>query len=157
MPKRRSQVEMTEQEIATYLGQHGTMTLATVGPDGSPHLVAMAYGLLEGNVVWWGYEKSQKVVNIRRDPRSTVLVTSGASGRQLAGVSITGTSEVIADHQFVARVVGPVIYSSMYRCEVDAARQEYLDKIAAKRVAVVLHATRFRSWNHSKLPRDGTS
>jgi hypothetical protein len=101
--------------------------------------------------VWWGYEKSQKVVNIRRDPRSTVMVDSGDHGYALKGVSITGRSEIVTDRDFVVGIAGPAIYSAMRHKEVDAETMQYLEGVGAKRVAVVLQPTRVRSWDHAKL------
>jgi hypothetical protein len=151
MAKERSNVEMTPQEVRAYLGSHRIMTLATIGREGVPHLVAMSYGIVEDKVVWWAYEKSQKVVNILRDPRLSVMVESGERGSEVAGVCITGRAEIIRDRDYVIGVAGPAIFAQMRDQEVDETAEEFLAKAGRKRIAVVVHPERVRSWDHSKL------
>ncbi|MCB0952709.1 MAG: pyridoxamine 5'-phosphate oxidase family protein, partial [Microthrixaceae bacterium] len=65
----RSKVAMSSEEVDAYLERSRTMTLATVGADGRPHLVAMWYAYLDGEIWFETKARSQKAVNIRRDPR----------------------------------------------------------------------------------------
>jgi Pyridoxamine 5'-phosphate oxidase len=151
MPKQRNDVQMTEAEVDGYLASQKIMTLATIGPSGAPHQVAMSYGLVDGLVVWWGYEKSQKVVNLRRDPRMSILVESGERGAEVKGVAISGTADIRTDPEYVLGIAGPAIFSQMRGQEVDGGVQEFLDKAGAKRIAVIVRPTRIRSWDHTKL------
>ncbi len=97
MPSRRAQIRMSEEEARAFLGGSHTMTLATLRPDGQPHLVAMWYGFLDGDVAFWTYGKSQKVRNLRRDPRLTCLVESGRHYEELKGVSLEGTGDILEE------------------------------------------------------------
>ena len=67
--KRRDQIRMTEREVADYLRAGRTLAIATISPDGAPHVVAMWYALTDaGQIALWMYTKSQKALNLRRDP-----------------------------------------------------------------------------------------
>ena len=88
---------MSPEEVAGFLDEQRVVTCATLGRDGWPHLMPLWYVLREGEVWAWTYAKSQKVVNVRRDPRATVLVATGEKYEELKGVSITGTATVVDD------------------------------------------------------------
>jgi PPOX class probable F420-dependent enzyme len=93
----RSQIVMSQEEIDELLGGRHSMTICTLRPDGSVHAVAMWYGFLEGCIALESKKKAQKVVNLRRDPRITVLVEDGEFYDELRGVSIEGTAEIVDD------------------------------------------------------------
>jgi nitroimidazol reductase NimA-like FMN-containing flavoprotein (pyridoxamine 5'-phosphate oxidase superfamily) len=46
----RAEIRMTDDEVTSFLEQSRVVTMATIGPSGFPHLVAMWYGLLDGKV-----------------------------------------------------------------------------------------------------------
>ena len=71
MPSRRHQIVMSDEEIAAFLEAQRVMNVATVGPSGHPHLVAMWYAVLDGQPVFWTFGKSQKIANLRRDDKLT--------------------------------------------------------------------------------------
>lgn len=148
----RSQVAMTDEEIDAYLRASRTMTLATLGPDGTPHLVAMWFGVIDGDVWFETKAKSQKAVNLRRDPRVTLLVEDGRTYDRLRGVSIEGTAEVVEDPDALW-TVGVQIwerYNGPYSEEV----RPLVEFMLHKRVAVRVRAERVRSWDHQKLGLD---
>lgn len=68
----RSQITMTDSEIAEFVDRSRIATLATVAADGRPHLVAMWYAVIDGEIWFETKSKSQKAVNLRRDDRVTV-------------------------------------------------------------------------------------
>lgn len=145
----RSQVEMTESEIKSFLASRRTANLATLGANGQPHLVAMWYALIDG-VIWFETKaKAQKAVNLRRDPRATVLVEDGLTYDTLRGVSLEGTCEIIDDPEALWQVGVSVWerYHGAYTEEVKPMVEFMLNK----RVAVRFDVTRTRSWDHRKL------
>src|SRR5256885_9570449 len=93
----RAQIVMTQDEIDELLAGRHSMTICTLRADGSVHAVAMWYGFLEGCIALESKKKAQKVVNLRRDPRITVLVEDGDYYDELRGVSVEGTAEIGAD------------------------------------------------------------
>lgn len=145
----RSQIVMSDTEIADFVTKSRTGTLATVGADGQPHLVAMWYGVVGGEIWLETKIKSQKAVNLRRDPRFTFMIEDGDTYDTLRGVSFEGTAEITDDPDTVFRVGVSVWerYTGPYADEMKPA----VDMMMNKRVAVRLITTRTRSWDHRKL------
>ncbi|MFM9376644.1 pyridoxamine 5'-phosphate oxidase family protein [Gordonia sp. VNK21] len=150
----RSQIVMTDDEVESFLRRQRTATLATLGPDGTPHLVAMWYAVLDGPdgrpELWFETKaKSQKALNLRRDPRVTALVEDGLTYDTLRGVSLEGRAEIHDDEQTCLRVGIGVWerYNGPYSDDLRPA----VEAMMHKRVAVRLVADRLRSWDHRKL------
>lgn len=147
----RAQVQMSEEEVAAFLERGRTATMATVGPTGVPHLIAMWYGLIDGKIYFETKAKSQKAVNLRRDPRLVVLVEAGDTYDQLRGVSIEGTAHLIddpTDEEYWAAAVSVFErYNGPYTEEMKAI----VDMMMNKRIVVRVDPTRTRSWDHRKL------
>src|SRR4026209_2298189 len=101
MANKRSQIAMTKDEVRAYLESERVLNVATLGPTGHPHLVAMWYAMVGPNVVFWTFGKSQKVVTRRRDPRMAGLVESGESYDQLRGVELRGHGVIVQDYESV--------------------------------------------------------
>lgn len=137
---------MTDDEVATYLGQPHLCTIGTRGPDGSIHLVAMNYGFLDDAPAFWTYRKSQKVRNIERDPTISMLVHSGLAYNELAGVQISGRAEIVDD---TARVLA--VSDSMGARYGSPGTGGRARESATKRVAVRILADKVVSWDHRKL------
>lgn len=146
---RRDQIRMTDAEIAGYLDGRHTMNVASIGPEGRPHLVAMWYARLDGLLAFWTYGRSQKVKNIERDPRLTCLVETGDTYDQLKGVEIVGTARVLSDHDSVMSL-GQAVYERYSGPWSDEA-WPIIEQMGAKRVAVVIDADKYVSWDHTKL------
>jgi PPOX class probable F420-dependent enzyme len=150
----RAQVRMTDDEIATFLEQQRTATLATVGPDGLPHLVAMWYAVVDGQLWFETKAKSQKAANLRRDGRATVMVEDGHTYDTLRGVSLEGRAVVVDDPDALWAVGVSVWerYTGPYTEDV----RPFVELMLNKRVAVRLDVERVRSWDHRKLGMDPT-
>lgn len=148
----RSKVAMTDGEVSAYLQRSRTATLATVGGDGRPHLVAMWYAVIDGEIWFETKSRSQKAVNLRRDPRVTVLVEDGEAYDSLRGVSIDGTATISDDPEELWAVGVGVWerYNGPYSDEV----KPFVELMLAKRVAVRVQVERVRSWDHRKLGMD---
>jgi PPOX class probable F420-dependent enzyme len=150
--KQRSTVEMSDEEIRDYVLASRTATMATLGPDGRPHLVAMWFAVLDG-IVWFETKtRSQKAVNLRRDPRLTVLIEDGETYDVLRGVSLEGRATISEDPDDLWRVGVDVWerYNGPYTEEV----RPLVEFMLQKRVAVRLDVERTRSWDHRKLGLD---
>jgi PPOX class probable F420-dependent enzyme len=144
---------MTPEEIDAFIAESRTLMVATVGADGQPHLVPMWYAILDGDIVFWTYRASQKVVNLRRDPRLTCLIESGEAYDELRGVSMQGTATIEEDLSRVRRA-GEAILTRYTGPLDEATRAGVAAMVAAqapKRVSITFHPTRTTSWNHSKL------
>lgn len=147
---RRDLIRMTDDEVRTYLAEGRDLQVASINADGTPHLVTMWYVVLDGRPTFWTYAKSQKVVNLRRDPRISVLVSSGDRYDDLRGVSIAGTAEIVDDRERVLDC-GLAIYERYWGSVTGDAEREGVRAMGAKRVVIVIHAATTVSWDHSKL------
>ena len=141
---------MTPDEMRTFLDEGRDLQVASINADGTPHLVTMWY-LREGDdLLFWTYAKSQKVVNVRRDPRATVLVATGEKYEELKGVSITGSTTVVDDLDEVL-AFGEQVYEKYWGPIDNDLVREGVRTMGAKRVVVRVTPVKTTSWDHSKL------
>ena len=147
--KQRSQIVMTDDEITEFVARSRTGTMATIGAHAQPHLVAMWYGVIDGEIWVETKVKSQKVVNIRRNPRISFMIEDGMTYDSLRGVSFEGTAEIHDDPDTIFAVGVSVWerYNGPYTEDLRPA----VDMMMNKRVAVRIAANRVRSWDHRKL------
>ena len=149
---RRNQIVMSEAEQLELLESERVVIVSSNGPRGWPHSMPLWYVPRDGEIWIWTYAKSQKVRNLERDPRATLLVETGTEYVELRGVMIEAEAELIRD---VEQVVGfakelTVRYSEgIDSVEGDAAAA--LEAQAPKRVAIRFRAKRVASWDHAKL------
>jgi PPOX class probable F420-dependent enzyme len=148
----RSQITMSDDEVATFLVQQRTATMATLGPSGAPHLVAMWYAVLDGQVWFETKARSQKAVNLGRDPRITCMVEEGETYDTLRGVSLEGTGVIVDDPDALWEVGVSVWerYNGPYTEEI----KPLVEFMLHKRIAVRIDVDRVRSWDHRKLGMD---
>lgn len=150
MPSRRTQIALTEEEQQQFLEDGWTLQVASVGHTGYPHLVAMWYVLMDGDVHFTTFGKSQKVLNLQRDPKITAMLESGKGYAELKGLVIEGTAEIIEDNAYTAQVMGRV--GAKYNgLPIPTETSEQQLKAAAKRVAIRIRPDNIYSWDHSKL------
>jgi PPOX class probable F420-dependent enzyme len=156
--KQRDQVAMSPDEAAAFLAAGRKVQLATNGQDGFPHLVTMYYVMTGGQVTFWTYRRSQKAVNLERDPRISCLVEDGDEYFDLRGVLVQGVARRIEDRDEIAgigrqitAVVGPASASTALAGADSDAVTQYVTHAAGKRWAYRVEPGRIRSWNHSKL------
>jgi PPOX class probable F420-dependent enzyme len=148
---RRGQIEMTPEEIGAFLAAGRVANIATVGPNGRPHLVALWY-VPRGNVIeTWTYAKSQKAVNLRRLPQATILVETGDSYEKLRGVSMECDVELVDDTERTARIGADLTRRYTGNPQVATAATQFVRLQAAKRVGLVCTPTKIVSWDHAKL------
>ncbi len=155
---------MSDAELAAFLAQERTVTCATTGPRGWPHLMPLWYVLREapagepGPRLWaWTYAASQKVRNLERDARATLQVEAGEEYRQLRGVMLEcdvlvhrelGPVEALGQEIF-ARYAAPRGRPPAQELPVEVGAM--VERQAAKRVALEFVERRRTSWDHSKL------
>lgn len=150
MPKRRDQIRMTDEEVWAFIEERKSLQVATLNRDGSPHLTTLWFAVVDGAIVFETFTKSQKIVNLKRDPRIAVLVEDGLEYGELRGVSINGTAELHSDPAKVHELAAQV----MFRQNPDVPREaleEAAERLARKRTAVVVRPEKIVSWDHRKL------
>ena len=145
--KRRDQIKMTPEELNAFLRDERKIALATIGPDGYPHVVAMNYLWRDGAILMTSYGKAQKVLNIKRNPKVAVMAESGRNYSQLRGVMIRGECEIAEDT--------PTVEAAMRAIRGHASGETNTQigplTTAPKRVVLKVIPKKIASWDHSKL------
>ena len=147
--KQRDQIAMTAAEVAEFLAASRKLQLATINQDGTPHLVAMYYVMLGGQIAFWTYRASQKARNLARDPRLTCLVESGEEYFDLRGVQVAGRARLVEDPAGVLEI-GRGVADGMAGMP-SGAVEDYVAHAARKRVGFIVEPARVISWDHGKL------
>jgi PPOX class probable F420-dependent enzyme len=149
MASRRDQIRMTDEELRGFLDEQKIVSVATLGPNGRPHLVPLWYVRDGDELTGWTYAKSQKTKNLERDPHATLQVEAGVEYQELRGVMFECDVELERDTAAVAEYGRALFarYAPGGGEEVDAM----VEKQAAKRVGLRFRPTRTVSWDHRKL------
>jgi hypothetical protein len=142
---------MAPTEIAAFLAQRSRMQVATLGPAGFPHLVAVDYVLVDGVPAFVSYGRAQKVANLRRDPRLACLVEEGAAYHELRGVELEASARIVSDFDHVLALSRAVVCAATGRTDLPDFLAGELERITPHRVAVHLDLVRTRSWDHTRL------
>jgi PPOX class probable F420-dependent enzyme len=152
MPSRRDQIKLTDHEREELIATERVVVVATFGPRGWPHLMPLWYVPRDGEVWVWTYAKSQKVKNLERDPRATLLVETGVEYGELRGVMIEAEAELIRDIDEIVEFAKELTIrygEGIESVEGDAAAA--LVAQAPKRVAIHFRPKRVATWDHRKL------
>jgi PPOX class probable F420-dependent enzyme len=150
MAKRRNSIRMSDEEIRDFIESRKSLQVATLNKDGSPHLTTLWFAVVDGDIVFETFTKSQKIVNLERDPRIAVLVEGGTSYNELRGVSINGRAALYDDPEVVHGYALAVMKRN--QPEIPAESLDAAAKMmSAKRTAVVVKAYKTVSWDHAKL------
>ncbi|HSV41259.1 MAG TPA: PPOX class F420-dependent oxidoreductase [Nocardioidaceae bacterium] len=151
MSSGRSAVRMSEDEIADFLVSTDKVQVATIGPDGAPHLTTLFYFVQDGKVAFWTYASSQKIKNLQRDPRITLLIEDGDDYFELRGVTIFGKAELVTDEDGI-RAIGTAVADVMAKGQdMGDFGREMIEKQVKKRWGVVVTPTKVASWDHRKM------
>ena len=143
---------MTPGEIRAYLKEQQRMIVVTNGVNGLPHAVPMHYGLDDQDrILITTFRKSQKVKNLERDPRATVLVESGTRYSQLKSVMAYCNAEIIDDVALVSELMRMIRTETAMSASLTQPMGEQVQASLAKRVVVRLSPFHIVSWDHGKL------
>lgn len=158
----RAEITMTDAEVATFLEQRRIASIATNGPSGHPHVVAMWFGIIDGVLYFETKAKSQKAVNLRRDSRITVSIEAGDTYDELRGVSIEGTAALIEDTTLDEYWAAGINIFERYQGPYSEEMRPFVEMMMNKRAVVRVDPQRIRSWDHRKLgldpmPKSGTT
>jgi PPOX class probable F420-dependent enzyme len=148
--KKRGAIQMTEAELWPFIESHKSLQVVTLNKDGSPHLTTLWFAIVDGAIVFETFSKSQKIVNLRRDPRIAVLVEDGETYDQLRGVSINGKAELVDGADKVHKLAFAVMKKMNPQVPTDALEKMAL-QMAQKRTAVIVRPEKIVSWDHRKL------
>lgn len=152
---RRGQISMSEDEVRRFIESKKTMTIVSNGPGGFPHPMPMWFARdPDGAIRMATYRTSQKIRNIQRDPRVSLLCESGTEYAELRGVVIYGRAELIDDFALVCDTLMRAGGRGEGLPQDPAAAksiQEAMRKNAEKRFVIRVKPERVISWDHAKL------
>lgn len=141
---------MTEDEIEQMLEEGRDLQVATNGHDGYPHLTTLWYAVIDGLVTFRSFTKSQRIVNLHRDPRITVLVETGDDYGELRGVMIKGRAELYASPERVMSTYLAVTRRMQGPGVTQEAVEAMFGRFKDKNTIVTIHPENVVSWDHRK-------
>ena len=148
---RREQIQMSADEAASFLAEARTVTCATQGPRGWPHLMPLWF-VVRGADLWaWTYGKSQKIRNLERDPRATLQIETGETYDQLRGVMYETTVQLTRDTDEVAALGAEIVARYAGTTADEIGVNDAILAQARKRVGMRFVVQRVASWDHRKL------
>ena len=149
---RRDQIVLSEAELGELLESERVAVVSSLGPRGWPHSMPLWYVPREGEVWIWTYAKSQKVRNLERDPRATVLIETGHEYGELRGAMIEAEAVLHRDPEVVLGFAEELtLRYAEGLAAIDGNMKAGLAAQAPKRVAIQFVAARTASWDHRKL------
>jgi PPOX class probable F420-dependent enzyme len=149
---RRDQIELSDEELLELLETERIAVVSSIGPRGWPHSMPLWFVPREGEVWIWTYAKSQKVRNLERDPRATVLVETGHSYEELRGAMVEAEALIHRDFQTVLGFAEDLaVRYGENISSLGADAREALEAQAPKRVAIQFQPQRTATWDHRKL------
>ena len=153
MSSLRDKIKMSEEELSSFLQKQISLQIGTINKDGSPHLTTMWY-LYDGeNFIFHTYTKSQKIINLKRDSRITLLTEAGNQYSDLQGIIVYGSAEIINGKDSLEEVIRYMeMVGEKYIKDEDGAQYiEGMKLQAPKRSVVIVKPSKFISWDHTKI------
>jgi PPOX class probable F420-dependent enzyme len=149
---RRDQIKLSEAELRELMEAERVAIVSSVGPRGWPHSMPLWFVPRDG-VVWiWTYAKSQKVRNLERDPRATVLLETGHEYGELRGAMIEAEAKLHRDFETVLGFAEELtVRYAEGISSVEGDARAALEAQAPKRVAISFEPLKVATWDHRKL------
>ncbi len=150
---RRPEIAMSPEELRAFLDEERTVTCASIGPNGRPHLMPLWYVREADEILCWTYGNSQKVKNLERLPQATLQVEAGEKYDELRGAMLECDVEIVRDRERIVDI--GVVLAYRYGAAPAGTPEELVragaEKRGAKRVGLRFRPTRIVSWDHRKL------
>jgi PPOX class probable F420-dependent enzyme len=149
---RRDQITLSDAELAELLTSERVAIVSSLGPRGWPHSMPLWFVSRGGEIWIWTYAKSQKVRNLERDPRATVLIETGHEYGELRGAMIEAEAAL---HHDLETVLGFAEELTLRYADgissIEGDAKAGLEAQAPKRVAIQFKPQRTATWDHRKL------
>jgi nitroimidazol reductase NimA-like FMN-containing flavoprotein (pyridoxamine 5'-phosphate oxidase superfamily) len=139
---------MSPEEMQALLTMAHDLQVATNGADGFPHLTTLWFTLVDGLVTFRSFTKSQRIVNLMRDDRITVLVEAGEDYSELRGVMIKGHAELDNDPDNVMATYLAVLRKMQGPDVTPEAVEAMFGRFRHKNTVVTVRPHRVVSWDH---------
>lgn len=150
---RRNDVRMSAEEIDEFLRRGpNVMALATINADGSIHLVTVAFAYLDGSIWTKSKPRAQKVINLRRHPFASCLMSDGDDDYEaMRGLSAAGRVSIAEDDATVIEVTRAITFRFEERASGGAPDERRVQRLAQGYVAMRFDDPKFVTWDHRKL------
>lgn len=146
----REKIRMDAEEIAEFIEEQKSLQVGTINSDGSIHLSTLWFAVVDDLIVFETYTSSQKVVNLERDPRITVLLEDGLEYNNLRGVMIKGVANLVSEPTEVKEIAREVIKRNQPEIP-DEMLDDAAASLAVKRTVVTVVPEKVISWDHRKI------
>ena len=150
MSNRREMIRMTEAEVKEFIESQKSLQVATINKDGTPHLSTLWFDLVDEQIVFETFTKSQKIKNLQRDRRISCLLEDGLVYEKLRGVQINGVAELVVSPEEIHQLAKGVMARNNPEIPSEAL-DEVAKAMSIKRTAVIVKAEKIVSWDHQKL------
>ena len=150
MAKRRDQIRMNDDELWKFIDEQKSVQVATINKNGTPHVMPLWFAVDDGTIILETFTKSQKIKNLERDPRITVLFEDGKVYEKLRGASIQATVELVKDEERVHQLHMKVLLRNTPELGEDVL-EKASRAMAAKKTAILIRPEKIVSWDHGKL------
>jgi PPOX class probable F420-dependent enzyme len=151
MSGRRAEIQLSPEEQGELIASERIVVVSTLGRRGWPHSMPLWYVPRDDEIWIYTYAKSQKVRNLERDPRATLLFETGHEYGELRGVEIEAEAEIHRDLDTVYELARELTLRYSGAAAVGEEAGQALEAQARKRVAVRFDPRRTATWDHRKL------
>ena len=153
MSSLREKIKMSREERLQFLEKQISLQIGTINKDGSPHLTTMWYVYDGNNFIFHTYTKSQKIINLKRDSRITLLTDAGSQYSDLQGIIVYGNAEIINGKDSLEEVIRymEMVGEKYIKDEEGSQYIEGMKLQAPKRSVVIVKPSKFISWDHTKI------
>ena len=147
---RRQLIQMTDDEMAVFIEEQKSLQVSCVGSDGWPHLTTLWFAVVDQKIVFETYTRSQKILNLQRNPNITVLLEDGVVYEKLRGIMIKGNATLESKPENVEKYAKAVMLTNQPELG-EEILSEAAKQMSLKRTAVIVEPEQIISWDHTKL------
>jgi PPOX class probable F420-dependent enzyme len=148
---RRAEIQLSPEEQRELIESERIVVVSSIGTRGWPHSMPLWYVPRDAEIWIYTYAKSQKVKNLERDHRATLLIETGHEYSELRGVEIEAEAEIHRDLDAVFQMAKDLTSRYAGGAQVEGGAAEALKSQARKRVAIRFEPRRVATWDHRKL------
>ena len=137
--------KMSKEEVNSFLdSKPGWMMLTSQGRDGYPHTVPIGY-FRDGDRIFMGCrDNTQKVKNIERNPKVSLVIEDGKTMSDLRGILFRGDASVVREDEERLKI------SRLAAKLRGAPEDEWPTTASAGAVFIKVDSPRVTSWDYSK-------
>ena len=147
---RRDLIRMSDEEMRLFIEEQKSLQVSCMGSDGWPHLTTLWFAVVDQRIVFETYTRSQKILNLQRNPHITILLEDGIVYEKLRGVMIKGKAVLESKPENVEKYAKAVMVRNQPEIG-EEILSEAAKQMSLKRTAVIVEPHEIISWDHTKL------